>query len=73
MKPLQVNWRVVAPNNHGPEIPCMAAILLLRKLGHGELPAIGAHPCMGFLELDEFHGEFARWRMTTEIEECRPK
>jgi len=33
---------------HGPEIPCMAAILLARKLARGGVAQPGAFPCMGF-------------------------
>ena len=64
-----IEWRVVADSNHGPEIPCMAAILLARKLAHGELMEQGAHPCMGFLTLADFAPEFARWAMRTTLEE----
>ena len=62
-------WHITADNNHGPEIPCMAAILTARKLARGEITVTGAHPCMGFLGLADFEPEFARWGMTTVIEE----
>jgi hypothetical protein len=62
-------WHIAAGNNHGPEIPCMAAILMARKLASGEITMIGAHPCMGFLGLADFEPQFARWGMTTVIEE----
>lgn len=64
-RPRKVRWHVLAPNNHGPEIPCMAAILLARKLARGQIDATGAMPCMGWLSLEEFAPEFARWGMTT--------
>jgi hypothetical protein len=63
------DWHITAGNNHGPEIPCMAAILMARKLATGEITMSGAHPCMGFLGLADFEPEFARWGMTTVIEE----
>jgi hypothetical protein len=62
-------WHITADNNRGPEIPCMAAILTARKLARGEITVTGAHPCMGFLDLADFEPEFARWGMTTVIEE----
>jgi saccharopine dehydrogenase-like NADP-dependent oxidoreductase len=62
-------WHVTAPGHRGPEIPCMAAILLARKLACGEPMQTGAHPCMGLLALDEFTPEFAKWGMTTEWRE----
>jgi hypothetical protein len=48
----------------------MAAILLARKLARGEIPDRGAHACAGFLGLAEFEPEFARWGITTTIEEA---
>jgi len=62
-------WHITAGNNHGPEIPCMAAILMARKLASGEIATHGAHPCMGFLGLADFEPEFARWGMQTVVEE----
>lgn len=59
-------WHVTAGHDHGPEIPCMAAILLARKLARGEALPLGAHACMGLLQLAEFEPEFARWGMVTE-------
>jgi saccharopine dehydrogenase-like NADP-dependent oxidoreductase len=65
----RVEWHLTAGANHGPEIPCMAAILLARKLARGEMTVRGAHPCMGFLTLSEFEPEFGRWGITTVVEE----
>ncbi len=47
----------------------MAAILLARKLARGEIAERGAFACMGFLALKEFESEFARWKITTVIQE----
>jgi NAD(P)-dependent dehydrogenase (short-subunit alcohol dehydrogenase family) len=62
-------WHITAGNNHGSEIPCMAAVLMARKLATGEITMSGAHPCMGFLGLADFEPEFARWGMQTVVEE----
>jgi hypothetical protein len=62
-------WQLSAEANHGPEIPCMASILLARKLARGELRACGAYPCIGFLSLADFEQEFARWAIRTRVEE----
>ncbi|HEY0799232.1 MAG TPA: hypothetical protein VGD54_00200 [Steroidobacteraceae bacterium] len=62
-------WQLTAPAMDGPEIPCMAAILLARRLARGEVFQSGAFPCMGFLTLSEFAPEFARWKITTRMEE----
>jgi saccharopine dehydrogenase-like NADP-dependent oxidoreductase len=62
-------WQLTAPAMDGPEIPCMAAILLARRLARGEVFQSGAFPCMGFLTLLDFAPEFARWKITTRTEE----
>jgi hypothetical protein len=67
---IQRTWQLTAPAMDGPEIPCMAAILLARRLARGEAFRSGAFPCMGFLTLSEFAPEFARWQITTRIEEA---
>ncbi len=65
----RVEWHLTADALHGPEIPCMAAILLARKLAQGGFAQPGAFACMGFLTLPEFETEFARWRITTVVRE----
>lgn len=69
--PLQLAWHLTAPNHHGPEIPCMPAILLARKLARGFPLAPGAQPCMDLLTLEDFAPEFARWGMAAELQEER--
>jgi saccharopine dehydrogenase-like NADP-dependent oxidoreductase len=66
---LRIDWHVTADASHGPEIPCMAAILLARKLAHGQISTRGAFACMDFLKLAEFTPEFSRWKMQTGIDE----
>lgn len=68
-KPLQLEWHLSADNNHGPEIPCMPAILLARKLARGEAFPAGALSCIGLLQLREFEPEFDRWGIRTELVE----
>ncbi len=60
-------WHIAADHDRGPEIPCMAAILLARKLARGASPQMGAYACLGMLPLAEFAPEFARWGMRTDI------
>lgn len=62
-------WHIAADDNHGPEIPCMAAILLARRLARGDALPAGAHACAGLLTLEEFEPEFARWGMVTDTVE----
>lgn len=63
----KAEWHIAADNDHGPEIPCMAAILLARRLAGGETMEPGAHACIGMLRLQEFEPEFAKWGMITDI------
>lgn len=65
----RATWQLVAKKNHGPEIPCMAAILLTLKLARGEAIPVGARACVGLLQLAEFAPEFSRWDITHSIEE----
>lgn len=60
-------WHIAADHDHGPEIPCMAAILLARRLAHGEAMPAGARTSMGLLQLQEFTPEFAKWGMVTDV------
>jgi len=51
--PLSLIWNLVARENHGPNIPCAAAIALTNKIAAGWNPPAGAMPCMGLLTVDE--------------------
>jgi hypothetical protein len=62
-------WQLLTPAMDGPEIPCMAAILLARRIAAGQAPAPGAMACTGLLELREFAPLFAQWNMREHIEE----
>lgn len=62
-------WHLFAPDSNGPEIPCMAALLLARKILAGEVPARGALPCTGLLHLSAFEPLFQRWGIRTTVEE----
>ncbi|NWD77469.1 saccharopine dehydrogenase NADP-binding domain-containing protein [Pseudomonas gingeri] len=68
-KPGCLSWQLTAPGGHGPEIPCMATVLLACKLAKHELHLTGAFPCMGLLQLEEFEVEFQRWQFTSAIVE----
>lgn len=66
---MRLEWHLMADSVHGPEIPCIAAILLARKLARGEIHTVGATPCMGLLTLEEFLPEFERWGIRTQVRE----
>jgi hypothetical protein len=52
--PLSIEWNLIAEENHGPHIPCGAAIALARKIGTGATLPTGAMPCVGLLTVEEF-------------------
>ncbi len=51
---LYISWNLLARQNHGPYIPCGAAIALARKLANGAALPKGAQPCVGLLTVKEF-------------------
>lgn len=65
LKPLTKTWEIIARNDRGPEIPCMAAVALARKLAAGWQPPAGAMPCVGLLGLQEYLQELQGPDFTT--------
>jgi len=65
----RVFWLLTAFKGHGPEIPCVAAIVLSRKLASGQIATRGAQPCMGLMTLEDFSQAVAdreiRWEERT--------
>lgn len=45
---------MIARQVHGPNIPCIPAILLARRLAAGEQIAAGARPCLDLVDLPEY-------------------
>jgi hypothetical protein len=68
-KVARAEWHLTVDAVRGPEIPCLAAILLSRKLAKQTPGEPGAFACMGFLRLADFDAEFSRLGITTSIEE----
>ena len=66
-RPARRAWHITAGDDHGPEIPCLAAILLARRLAAGQPLPPGAMTASGLLALADFTPEFARWGMATEV------
>jgi hypothetical protein len=52
-EPAEIRIFMVARKVHGPNIPCIPAILLARRLAGGEVIAPGARPCLDLVGLDE--------------------
>ncbi|WP_416772868.1 saccharopine dehydrogenase family protein [Pseudomonas sp. RHF3.3-3] len=65
--PGSLTWQLTAPGGNGPEIPCMATVLLACKLAKGEILRTGAMPCLGLVQLQEFEPEFQRWGFTSAV------
>lgn len=53
-KPASITFDLTARSGDGPYIPCMPAIILAKKLAHGEIDKRGAFPCMGLIKLNEY-------------------
>ncbi|MEP3051576.1 MAG: saccharopine dehydrogenase NADP-binding domain-containing protein [Erythrobacter sp.] len=51
----QKYW-LIARQGHGPNIPCMPAILIAKRLAAGEVIEPGARPCLDLITLDEYLG-----------------
>lgn len=47
------HW-IIARQGHGPNIPCMPAILIARRLARGETLEPGARPCLDLIALEEY-------------------
>ncbi|MDX1432023.1 MAG: saccharopine dehydrogenase NADP-binding domain-containing protein [Gammaproteobacteria bacterium] len=54
---LALTWYLTALAGTGPEIPCVPATVLARKLARGGFDARGARACLGLVTLDEFDAE----------------
>ncbi len=66
----RTEWHLTATDNRGPEIPCLPAVLLTRKLLDGRVGGgAGASACTGLLQLDEFREEFAERGITWLVED----
>ena len=52
-------WEIVAANEDGARIPCMAAVCLARKLARGTLAPRGAMSGAGLVTLEEYLAELA--------------
>ena len=50
-------WHLVATEGDGPHVPTLAAAALVRKFAAGEVPFVGARPCIGLLRLEDFERE----------------
>lgn len=68
-KPLHLCWELVALNNTGLNIPCLAAVALTRKLLVGKIKLTGAMSSMGLLTLGEYLDELKGLTFNTHLKE----
>lgn len=67
-KPLRITWNLLAQHNHGPHVPCGAAVALTQKLcSNVRLPS-GAMPCMGLLSVEEYLAALPGLNLTEIVE-----
>ncbi|HEX4859784.1 MAG TPA: hypothetical protein VFV07_01020 [Rhizomicrobium sp.] len=52
-------WYLIARSGHGPQVPCVPAIVLAGKLMGNVGLAPGAYPCVGLVSLDEYMAELS--------------
>jgi hypothetical protein len=64
-KPMTVRIFMVARQVHGPNIPCMPAIILARRIAAGQQIEPGARPCLDLIDLEELLGSIAHLDITT--------
>lgn|SRR3990167_6480081 len=53
----EVKWFMIAKNGDGPQIPCIPAIILAKKLVNRDLHVRGAMPCLSMMSLEEYMNE----------------
>ena len=66
-KPMEVRVFIVARQVHGPNIPCMPAIILAKRIAAGQALEPGARPCVDLIDLDELLGSIAHLDITTKV------
>jgi hypothetical protein len=54
---LERRWYIIARHGDGPQIPCVPAILLAKRLLSSAPPEAGAYPCVGLVSLEDYVGE----------------
>lgn len=60
---LQIDWQLEALRGEGPNVPTIAAELVVDRIAQGKAQ-FGAMPCMGLFDLDQFFQVANRWGIT---------
>ena len=64
-KPQQQRWFLVAKDDDGPQVPCIPAIILSKKLLTGKPLPYGAFPCVNMISLTEYLNELEGFKIKT--------
>ena len=64
-QPMTVRIFMVARQVHGPNIPCMPAIILAKRIAAGQQIEPGARPCLDLIDLEELLGSIEHLDITT--------
>ena len=67
-RPVAIRIFMIARRGHGPNIPCMPAIVLAKRLAAGESIDAGARPCLDLIHLEELLSALANLDVTTIVE-----
>lgn len=57
-------WFLIAKNGSGLQIPCVASVILAKKILTSELNEFGARPCVGMVKLQEYLNELSELEIT---------
>lgn len=66
--PLEIKWFIIAKDGDGPQIPCVPAIVLSKKLLANSIDFRGAYPCVGLISLDEYLSELKDFSIKQHIQ-----
>ena len=66
-RPIHARWSLTACQGHGPFVPTLTTLSLVRKIRDGGLEFRGAQPCVGVLSIDDFQADFERLGIKSEL------
>jgi len=61
----ELSWYIIARSGDGPQIPCIPAIILTKKLLNKTITKTGALPCVGLVSLEEYLEELKDFNIET--------
>lgn len=63
--PITIKWFIIALDGDGPYIPCVPAVILIRKMMAGATIGPGAMPCVGMVTLQDYLDELTPFKIKT--------